>query len=110
MTYLLSVPQNKRHKRHIRHGAMTHPSQASQSVIENPMKSMGMTLMTLMTDKSGPSEKGMTSVIGSVIQSVMQEMQICMSNLVPIVGLSIGGDTGRSTVPFSFPKKSGEVF
>lgn len=31
------------------------------------------------------------------------------NNLVPIVGLSFGGDTGRSTVPFSFPKKSGGV-
>ncbi|PRY74315.1 hypothetical protein CLV76_12171 [Marivita geojedonensis] len=68
MKYLLSEPQNQRHKRHIRHGAMTHPSQVSQSVIKNPMKSEGMTLVTLMTDKFGLSEKGVANIMSSVMQ------------------------------------------
>ena len=69
MTHTLSGrPPNMRHKRHTRHCAWSQASHPSPSVTENAIKSMAVTLVTLVTNKPDPSRKGTTSVTPTVTQ------------------------------------------
>jgi len=69
MTHTLSGrPPNMRHKRHDRHGAWSQASHPSPSVTENAIKSMAVTLVTLVTNIPDPSRKGTTSVTPTVTQ------------------------------------------
>jgi hypothetical protein len=73
MTHTLSGrPPNmrhKRHKRHTRHGTWPQASHPSPSVTKNAIKSMVVTLVTLVTNKPDPNGKGATSVTPSVTQA-----------------------------------------
>ena len=70
MTHTLSGrPPNMRHKRHTRHGTWPQASHPSPSVTKNAIKSMVVTLVTLVTNKPDPNGKGATSVTPSVTQA-----------------------------------------
>jgi hypothetical protein len=89
MTHTLSGrPPNMRHMRHIHHGACSQASHPSPRVTENEIKSMAVTLVTLVTNKPDPNGKGATSVTPTVTQAsrLLVPMPVFLSG-----GRGVGG-------------------
>jgi hypothetical protein len=102
MTHTLSGrPPNMRHKRHTRHGTWPQASHPSPSVTKNAIKSMVVTLVTLVTNKPDPNGKGATSVTPSVTQASATEnmMSITASEAKAVRESARGRRQGATPTP-----------